>query len=149
MSVFACFSTLSLLWTVPKPTIFTVFQCVKKEFANLKRMVFCYQNCSDLLWEKIVLAFEKNFWNSRLKAENLVKFWNHWRCLRSNELEKLEFKFGKSAGKVGKSNFLWQKRKGFSTSKLNSNITVTSKKFKYLEHLYYLMLKRRWSSWYL
>ena len=28
-------------------------------------MVFC----SDLLWEKIVLVIEKNFWNSRLKAE--------------------------------------------------------------------------------
>ena len=24
-------------------------------------MVFCYQNCSDLLWEKIVLVIEKNF----------------------------------------------------------------------------------------
>ena len=34
-------------------------------------MVFCYQNCSDLLWEKIVLVIEKNFWNSRLMAENL------------------------------------------------------------------------------
>ena len=34
-------------------------------------MVFCYQNCSDLLWEKIVLVTEKDFWNSRLKAENL------------------------------------------------------------------------------
>ena len=40
-------------------------------------LVFCYQNCSDLLWEKIVLVIEKNFWNSRLKAENLQKFWDH------------------------------------------------------------------------
>ena len=24
-------------------------------------LVFCYQNCSDLLWEKIVLVIEKNF----------------------------------------------------------------------------------------
>ena len=32
-------------------------------------MVFCYQNCSDLLWEKIVLVIEKNFWNSRLSQE--------------------------------------------------------------------------------
>ena len=40
-------------------------------------MVFCYQNCSDLLWEKIVLVIEKNFWNSRLKAENLQNFWEH------------------------------------------------------------------------
>ena len=29
-------------------------------------LVFCFQNCSDLLWEKIVLVMEKNFWNSRL-----------------------------------------------------------------------------------
>ena len=34
-------------------------------------MVFCFQNCSDLLWEKIVLMIEKHFWNSGLKAENL------------------------------------------------------------------------------
>ena len=26
-------------------------------------MVFCYQNCSDLLWERIVLVIEKNFWS--------------------------------------------------------------------------------------
>ena len=39
-------------------------------------MVFCYQNCSDLLWEKIVLVIEKNFWNSRLKAENFQSFWD-------------------------------------------------------------------------
>ena len=27
--------------------------------------------------KKIVLVIEKNFWNSRLKAENLQKFWDH------------------------------------------------------------------------
>ena len=32
---------------------------------NLK-MVFCYQNCSDLLWEKIVLVIKKNFWNCKI-----------------------------------------------------------------------------------
>ena len=37
-------------------------------------MVFCYQNCSDLLWEKIVLVIEKNFWNSKLQAENVQNF---------------------------------------------------------------------------
>jgi hypothetical protein len=41
-------------------------------------MVFCCQNCSDLLWKKFVLANEKNFWNSRLKAE---KFWDHYNNL--------------------------------------------------------------------
>ena len=43
----------------------------------LKRMVFYYQNCSDVLWEKNVLMIEKNFWNSRLKAKNFQKFWDH------------------------------------------------------------------------
>ena len=37
------------------------------------RLVFCFQNWSDLLWQKIVLVIEKNFWNSRLKAEKLAK----------------------------------------------------------------------------
>ena len=41
-----------------------------------KVMVFCYQNCSDLLEEKNVLVMEKNFFNSMLKAENLQKFQN-------------------------------------------------------------------------
>ena len=40
-------------------------------------MVFFYQNCSDLLREKIALVIEKNFWNSRLKAENLQNFWDN------------------------------------------------------------------------
>ena len=39
--------------------------------------VFCCQNYSDLLWEKNVLVIEKNFWNPRLKAENLQQFWDH------------------------------------------------------------------------
>ena len=38
-------------------------------------MVFCYQNCSDLLWEKIVLVIEKNFWNSRLNLFMITYFW--------------------------------------------------------------------------
>ena len=38
-------------------------------FLKARGMVFCYQNCSNLLWEKVVLVIEKNFWNSRLKAE--------------------------------------------------------------------------------
>ena len=45
-------------------------------------MVFCYQNCSDLLWEKNVLVID--FWNSRLKAENLQKCWDHYRTIYSN-----------------------------------------------------------------
>ena len=66
------------------------------------QMVFCYQNCSDLLWEKVELVVEKNLWDSRLN--NLFKQWNvrtilltcSWRFLMSNKLEQLEFrKFGK------------------------------------------------------
>ena len=37
-----------------------------------KKIVFCYQNCSDPLWEKIVLVIEIFFWNSRMKAKNLI-----------------------------------------------------------------------------
>ena len=44
-------------------------------------MVFCYQNCSDLLWEKIALVIEKNFWNLRLKAENFQNFLYHFNNL--------------------------------------------------------------------
>ena len=44
-------------------------------------MIFCLQNCSDLLWGKIVIVIENFFWNSRLKAENLQKFWDYWNCL--------------------------------------------------------------------
>ena len=36
-------------------------------------MVFCFHNCSELLWEKKIVI-EKNFWNLRLKAENLQFF---------------------------------------------------------------------------
>ena len=37
-------------------------------------MVFYYQNCSDLLWEKIVIMIKVTFWNSRLRDENLQIF---------------------------------------------------------------------------
>ena len=49
-------------------------QLLETTTTKLLEMVFCYQNCSDLLWEKIVLVIEKNFFNSRLKAENLQNF---------------------------------------------------------------------------
>ena len=42
-----------------------------------EKMVFCWQNSSDLLWEKNVLVTEKNFSNLRLKAENLQIFKNN------------------------------------------------------------------------
>ena len=36
-------------------------------------MVFCYQNCSDLLWEKTVLMTEKNFWKSEVEGQEFAK----------------------------------------------------------------------------
>ena len=66
--------------------------------------------------EKIVLVIEKNFWNLRLKANNLQIFWDHWNNifkqwkfrtffvtwmlfqLVSGDLEQLEFKFEKVIG---------------------------------------------------
>ena len=33
----------------------------KVNYFNLITMIFCYQNCSDLMQEKIVLVIEKNF----------------------------------------------------------------------------------------
>ena len=86
------------------------------------RLVFCFKNWSDLLWQKIVLVIEINFRNSMLKAENLQNFWNYlnnlckqwkvrtffgnrmffltssWRCLKSNTLERLQFKLEKIVG---------------------------------------------------
>ena len=53
-------------------------------------MVFCYQNCSEILWEKIGLVIEKNYWNSRLKAENLQNFWDHL-TINSNSERSEEF----------------------------------------------------------
>ena len=49
--------------------------CLKK--SNCNYLVLCYKNCSDILWEKIVLVIEKNFWSLRLKAKNLQTFWDH------------------------------------------------------------------------
>ena len=36
-------------------------------------VVFYFEHCSDLLWEKIVQAIEIFFWNLRLMAKNLSK----------------------------------------------------------------------------
>ena len=59
----------------------TTFKQGIKFYNNLTRdkvsMIFCFQNCTDLLWEKKVLLIEKHFWNSRLKARNLQNFWDY------------------------------------------------------------------------
>ena len=40
-------------------------------FKKRESMVFCYQNCSDLLWENLQFKFEKKFWDLE-KLENVV-----------------------------------------------------------------------------
>ena len=59
-----------------------------------KAMVFCFQNCSDLLLEKVVLVIEKKKLTLRLKAENLQNSWDHqnnlfeqWKVRTSFETE--------------------------------------------------------------
>ena len=62
---------------------------LQKKWAEFRTLVFCYQNCSDLLWEKIVLVIEKIFevrgWspgihphqNQGLKAKRVLQVaWN-------------------------------------------------------------------------
>ena len=53
----------------------------------IEGMVFCFQNCSDLLWEEIVLLIKKNFWNSRLKVEKLQNVWRSEELLKQNVFE--------------------------------------------------------------
>ena len=72
--LFVSANLLSPIWNF----IFTIFSICSFIFLfYVQFFVFCYQNCSDLLWEKTVLVIEKNFWNSRLKAQNLQNFWDH------------------------------------------------------------------------
>ena len=44
-------------WVLPGNYLIQIFNYV----LNYKWYIFCYQNFSDLLWEKIVLVTEKNF----------------------------------------------------------------------------------------
>ena len=39
----------------------------------MQNLVFCNQNWSDLLWEKIVLVIEKNYWNSETEGQEFAK----------------------------------------------------------------------------
>ena len=53
------------------PTIFKKWtRSLSLKFFLLSEMVFCYQNCSDLLWERFVLVIKKNFeirgWRPRI-----------------------------------------------------------------------------------
>ena len=92
----------------------------KKGLVFLK-MVFCYQNCSDPLWEKIVLVIEKTLeirgWRPRIcknfeitrtiysNRTHQNNYWQQnaflicsWSFLISNKLEQLEFKLEKNIG---------------------------------------------------
>jgi hypothetical protein len=59
---------------------------VKWKRMKQREMVFCYQNCSDLLWEKIVLVIEKNFWRPRI-----CKIFEITRIICSNSERSEEF----------------------------------------------------------
>ena len=100
--------------------------CVHVDLAKKKtkrlEMVFCYQNCSELLWEKMFLWLRKTFeirsWRLRIfkifeitgtiysNSERSEQFLVtecffltcSWRFLISNKLEQLEFKLEKILG---------------------------------------------------
>ena len=72
-------------WQVPLLVLANFSPQKMAWFQNWSRhrlgLVFCFQNCSDLLWEKIVLVIKKSFWNSRLTAENSQNFWDYLKNL--------------------------------------------------------------------
>ena len=77
-------------------------------------MVFCYHNCSDMLWEQIVLLNSRprickvfqiiiTIHSNSVRGQN--NFWLQnafltcsWRFLISDKLEQLEFKLEKGIG---------------------------------------------------
>ena len=71
---------------------------------QVSEMVFCYQNCSDLLWEKIVLVIKKNFWEKgqwkvrTIFGKRMLFLTFSWRFLISNKLKQLEFNLEKIIG---------------------------------------------------
>ena len=103
-----CLSSLSFSYRIINP--------------STKTMVFCYQNCSDQLWEKNVSVIEKNFLEFKAEGQEFAKFlrsleqfiqtvkgqnnfWQQnafltcsWRFLISNESEQLEFKLENIVG---------------------------------------------------
>ena len=59
-------------------------------FIILPSMVFCYQNCSELLWETNVLVIKKNFWNSRPRPR-ICKIFEITRTIYSNSERSEQF----------------------------------------------------------
>ena len=82
---------------------------------NLIDMVFCYQNCSDLLWEKIVLFSDR---------EKLLKFEAEGRefakCLRSIEQFILQWKVRPIFGTKSFLTYSWRFLRS-NTLELSSN----------------------------
>ena len=90
-----CLMYCILLTTLHKITILELSSEVVGLFQRniwivMLSMVFCDQNCSDLLWEKTVLVIEKNIWNSRLKGKN-CKIFEITRTIYSNSERSEQF----------------------------------------------------------
>ena len=77
-SIKSKFSCPALAIRTPHSNLLSLVQTYfhKGLFPYYREMVFCYQNCFDLLWEKNVLVIEKNF-----EAEG----WEFAKSLRSQE----------------------------------------------------------------
>ena len=52
-----------LRWKQKGTYLIKPYNTLQETAAQLKKtkMVFCYHNCSNVLWEKIVLVIEKNY----------------------------------------------------------------------------------------
>ena len=84
---FECFSTFSLrfinqyialIWNSIVPLKCFTLKRLEKRF--YLEMVFCYQNCSYLLWEK-KCSSDQGLYKFELKAKNLQNSWDHWNNL--------------------------------------------------------------------
>ena len=56
-----------------QPLIITFTVQSDKKNRKVGEMVFCYQNCSDLLWEKIVLVIEKKLLKFEAEGQEFEK----------------------------------------------------------------------------
>ena len=77
-------------------------------------MVFCYQNCSDILWERIVLVIEKNFWQFANEGRKLEKKGWIEQFFKQNALLSPHIKYVRTIQiQIGKHLDLETYRKGF------------------------------------
>ena len=119
----ATFYKKSISWvlqSLPNCTIDNFRSSVATMCLNWTEMVLCYQNCSDLLWGKIIRkisnsrpsasnfiffsrSLEQFVWTVQWKVRTIFgvqnAFWTcSWRFLRCNKLERLKFKLDKIIG---------------------------------------------------